>query len=355
MSKLNFADRYAEAGLAPGGAIIAARQAPANRILESLTVPRIFDLVQLYFGQLNLDLNWLRDEFIQEDPAFSLVNNQRECVVLATTILGARVAEGDSQTILALLTTSASGKRSTAEFDWLLDEAKAGLLRHAVSARQPRAIEPTLKLPTTHQKLGDEIAAIAANDWQGLINNLGKIRAQATEGSQAIATQASAALKAVASQLKFMREETQMLWWLFSEHSRTLNRHFSLLSPGLAAIVAGVDLGDLTTASVFGPVAAPAMLERVLRLARKEQTKKTSLTAVLDDAPVADLQALTIFGKDQPPCVFPMMTAIDRARANPGSWHKEFEKSTGIDATTEFEPIELATQTYYEHLLGQLL
>jgi hypothetical protein len=150
-----------------------------------------------------------------------------------------------------------------------------------------------------------------------------------------------------------------MLWWLFGEHSRTLNRHFSAYSPGVAAVIAGVDLGDLTTASVFGPVAAPAMLERVLRLAGKEKSQKKNqkktLAAVLDEATLTDLQALQIFGKDQPARIFPIMTAIEKAKENPGSWHGAFEKSTGVEVTTEFEPIELATQIYREHLLGQIL
>jgi hypothetical protein len=355
MSKLNFADRYAQAGLSPGGAIIAARQAPAERILKSLKLPRVFDLVQLYFGQPDLDLTWLRDEFIQEDAAFSLVNNQRECIVLAATMLETRIAAGDSQTILALLTTSVSGKRTVAEFGWLLDEAKAGLLRQAVAARQPAKIEPNLKIPATHPKLAEEIAAIPANEWPGLLGNLGKIRTEATEASKAIATQASAAFGAMDKQLKYMREETQILWWLFGEHSRTLHRHFSAFQPGMAAVVAGVDLGDLTNASIFGPIAAPAMLERVLRLARPGKGQNKSLAAVLDEASPADLQALHLFGKDQPPCIFPIMTAIERAKENSRSWHIGFEKSTGVKAMTEFEPIELATQIYYEHLLGQIL
>jgi hypothetical protein len=355
MSKLNFADRYAHAGLSPGGAIIAARQAPADRILKGLTVPRIFDLVQLYFEQPDLNLTWLRDEFIQEDPAFSLVDNQRECIVLAATMLDAKIALGNSQAILALLTTSVSGKRVAAEFGWLLDEAKAGFLRQAVAARQPEKIDTSLKVTTTQQKVAEELAATPVNDWPTLLGNVGKVRTEASEASKAIATQASAAFVAMEKQLKYMREETQILWWLFGEHSRTLNHHFSAYSPGVAAIVAGVDLGNLTTASILGPVAAPAMLERVLRLTNVEKGRKYCLADVLDGIEVNELQALRIFGKDQPPRVFPVMTAIAKAKDSPGAWRGSFEKLTGIKATTEFEPIELATQIYHEHLLGQLL
>lgn len=355
MSGLNFADSYAQAGLAPSGTIITARQAPAERILTNLKSPQIFDLVQLYFGQPDLDLTWLRDEFIKDDAAFSLVNNRRECVVLTATMLEAQVAAGDGQTILALLTTSVSGKRTVTEFSGLLDKAKAALLSRAVAARQPAKIDPNLNISATHPKLADEIAAIPVNDWVTLVATLGKLRVEAADASKAIAAKASTTFGAMDAQLQYMREETQMLWWLFGEHSRVLKRHFSALHPGMAAIVAGVDLGDLTTTSIFGPIAAPAMLERVLRLARPEKGQIKSLAAVLDEASPTDLQALNIFGKDQPPCIFPIMTAIQRAKENSVSWHTGFETATGIKATTEFEPIELATQIYYEHLLGQML
>jgi hypothetical protein len=265
MNKFNFADRYAQAGLSPGGAIIAAREVPADRILKGLTTPRIFDLVQAYFEQPDLDLTWLRDEFIQEDPAFSLINNQRECTVLAATILAAKIAQGNGHAILALLTTSVCGKRVAPEFGWLLDDAKTAILSQAVSARLPKKVEPNLKIAPT-PKLTEELAASPVNDWPSLLTNVAKVRAEASGAGSAIVTQASAALGALESQVRYMREETQILWWLFGEHSRAFNRHFSVYSPGAAAIIAGIDLGNLTTTSVFGPVAAPAMLERVLRL-----------------------------------------------------------------------------------------
>lgn len=146
-----------------------------------------------------------------------------------------------------------------------------------------------------------------------------------------------------------------MLWWLFGEHSRTLKRHFGDFSCGAVAIVAGIELGELTTVSVFGPIAAPAMLERVLRLAAKQTVQEQQLATVLDSISLAELQTLKTLGKDQPPRMFPIMTAIELAKNNRENWQVAFEKVTGLKPTIEFKPIEFATQIYYEHLLGQLL
>jgi hypothetical protein len=206
-------------------------------------------------------------------------------------------------------------------------------------------------------KLGEEISDLAQkNEWPALTAALEKIRAEAQNATKAAASQAAKAIKALEKQLRYMREETQMLWWLFGEYSRTLNRNFGAFPPGQAAIIAGIDLGDLTIVSKLSPVAAPAMLERVLRLARKEKTQQKSLAAAIDGIAPADLKALKTFGKGQPPRIFPIMTAIEKAKENgPRSWHGAFENATSLEAKTGFEPLELATQVYYEHLLGQLL
>ena len=45
MVKFNFADRYAEAGLAPTPETIANRQAPADRIVAAATSAMVIDLV----------------------------------------------------------------------------------------------------------------------------------------------------------------------------------------------------------------------------------------------------------------------------------------------------------------------
>lgn len=167
--------------------------------------------------------------------------------------------------------------------------------------------------------------------------------------------QTSAALSSLVTQMNSLREETQMLWWLFGEHSRALGRHLGALTPGICALVAGFDLGDLTTASALGPVAAPAMLERVLGLARKERTPQKSLSTILDALKPADLEVLDTAEEDQRPRIFPIMTAVQKAKENgSGSWQGAFAKATGLDPKMEFEPLELAIQTYYEHLLGQL-
>jgi len=349
MAEFNFADRYAQAGLAPGAAIIEARQTTVSRIVTTLTIKQKFDLVGLYYLHPNLDLIWLRDEFLKEDAAFSLVNNERECSILAATILGSKVSQGDPVAILALLTTSQCGKRAPKEAGWLLDDARAKLLDLAAAARQPSEIDAEIGLPSL-LKLGEDLKLLPANDWPQLVGALAKIQGEI----RVVATKATAAIKSLASALQYQREETEMLWWLFSQYSKTLGRRFASFSRGAAAIVAGVDLGELTTVSFLGPVAASAMLERVLHLAPTDTGKK-SLGAYLNAINAEDRQKLEVYGAGHPPRIFPIMTAIKLARETPEGWEAGLKRLADVDAELEFEPLGLATQTYYESLLGQLM
>jgi hypothetical protein len=50
MSESDFADRYAEEGIAPKAELIEGRKQAADRIAGAITKEQIFGLVSLYFG-----------------------------------------------------------------------------------------------------------------------------------------------------------------------------------------------------------------------------------------------------------------------------------------------------------------
>jgi hypothetical protein len=160
MTEFSFADRYAEAGIAPTQQIIAHRQATADRIIQNADNPRVIDLVGNYYGCPRLDLTWLRDEFAAEDVTFSLINNERETRILAAAILGALVAAGQSVAILAVVAGSFAGKRPPPGAGWLLRDATEALMRLSVAERIPATIE-TRVTPTINTKLTEQIAALS--------------------------------------------------------------------------------------------------------------------------------------------------------------------------------------------------
>lgn len=344
----DFADRYAQAGLQPTPEIIAVRQLSAARVYENAERRQLLDLVSAYYG-LRPELTWFRDELRKEDPTFSLITGQRESVILAATILAAKVAEGDPTSILGIVVGSVQGKRAPVEAVWLLDEAHSAMSKNATTARIPRQFATPIRHSIT-PKLADEIAA--ASDLAGLGQVLLKVRNESQATAEFVAKQVTDALLVLNENAGYQREESQILWWLFGEHSRSLNKPFGAFRPAQAALVGGIELGELSTASVLGPVAAPAVLDRVLRGAKKDSKAQPITLRTAVDGLGTDLPKL----KSEPPerpGICPVLTALRKAKEiGGGVWGNAFHTATGLDAGMEFEAIELAQQVYYEHLLG---
>lgn len=355
MGTFNFADRYAEVGLAPGGQVIAAREEPAKRIVSGITDPQILDLAAAYYDSPDVDLSWLRNEFAKEDASFSLVNNEREVRVLAATILGELIANENEEAISAVISGSVAGHRQPSQAAWLLYNAKEQLLALSVAQRTSVNLESKITSTIT-PKLTEEVSGLPEGEWDALKTTLGKIRSESQTSNKTTATQTTNALNELSRQMQAMREESQILWWLFGGHSRSLMRSFATLSVPQAAIVSAIDLGWLTTYSALGPIAAPAVLERVLSTAKKAKgPARCELSAAIDGLSGADLERLEITPEKLPPRLAPITAAIDLARTmGVGNWHERFQTKTGLSAALQFEPLALAEQLYRENLLGQL-
>jgi hypothetical protein len=349
MTEFDFTDRYAQSGLNPTSEIVSARQASAARVRESASKEQLLDLVATYYG-LKPDLTWFRDELRKEDPTFSLATNERESVILAAIILFGKVADDDPTAILGTVVGSIQGRRVPTEATWLLDHARSAMTKSATTARIPLKVRTEIKL-RPNQKLGEEITA-AATDLGVMAQVLAKVRNESQQLAQLFAREISEALDALQTNALYQREESQILWWLFGEHSRSLGKPFSVFQPAEAALIGGIELGQLTTASLLGPVAAPAVLERIIQGSKreKEHQQVTLMTAV--DGLGADLAKL----KHRPierPNIYPVLAAIDKANEiGSGGWAIAFQRATGLDANIAFEPLELAVQVYYEYLLG---
>ncbi|THB85383.1 hypothetical protein E1N66_05325 [Pantoea allii] len=358
MSQFTFADRYSEAGLAPTAEKIQLREAPVSQIVENIEDKQIVVLAQYYYGQAGMDMTWFRDAFAEADASFSLVNNEREARVLSALALGRLIHEENSKAILAVSIGSVRGLRKPSQSEWLVYEAEKAFLRCSVNDRSYASL-PEKVSPTENPKLPEELKAVAeAPDLTTVIALLSKVREEMRSSAQTTARQVSNAINACNRQLSVMREESQMLWWLTGGHSKTLSRSFAALTPAQAALVGALDLGMITTSTHLGPVAIPAMLEKIMAMAKKARTvapATVSLQALIDSFTAEEIETFDV-PESLPPFLAPFSAAIERAKTiGPGGWHARFTQHTGLDASLSLAPVILAEQLYREILLGQLM
>ncbi len=356
MAKFTFADRYAEAGLSPSSQTVLSRLEPANRIIYNIANDKIIELVSFYYGDTNVDLHWLRDEFVKEDASFSLVNNERETLVLASLILSELIQNESRVTILAVSAGSVRGLRQPSQSIWLLKEAEEALARLSVTDRNVKKIATKIT-PTSSPKNIDELTALSGtNDFEALVTLLGKVRTEALSSTTATAKQITVLFDEFNRQASLAREESQMLWWLIGGYSRTFERSFANFTPSQTAIVSAVDLGTLTTSSILGPIAIPAMLEKIIGSSKKTKgTPVRELAAVVDSFTIEELGMLDISNR-LPARLTPITSSVLLAKAaGLGAWHSRFNTETGLEASIQLEPIVLAEQLYREYLLGRLV
>lgn len=358
MAQFTFADRYSEAGLSPTAEKVLLRQKPVENIVENIEKQQIMDLANFYYGCTGLNLNWFRDAFAEEDASFSLINNEREARVLSALVLDALIQEKNSKAILAVSIGSFRGQRPPLQSAWLTFEAEAAFLSNSVNFRKYTSV-PDKVTPTVNQKLPEELKAVAETpDLITLAALLTKVREEARASTQTTSKQVAVALAACNRQLSLMHEESQMLWWLTGGSSKTLSRNFNSFTPAQAAFIGAFDLGLLTTYSPLGPVAIPAMLEKIMSMAQKTRNTTPSevkLHTLIDSFKPEDIEKFDI-PNTLPPFLSPLSAAITLVKtAGVNMWHSRFTQITGLDASLSLPPVVMAEQLYREHLLGQLL
>ncbi|MFJ5330736.1 GTPase-associated system all-helical protein GASH [Pectobacterium versatile] len=356
MTTYTFADRYSEAGLAPTAEKIILRDGPVRQIVKTIKGQQILDLALFYYDCSGIDLTWFRNAFVEADASFSMVNNEREARVLSALVLSELIKGHNTNAILAVSTGSVRGLRTPPQSSWLVYQAEEAFLTCSVENRAYKHVPSKVSL-TASQELIDELkSASEAPDTVTLASLLIKVRNEFHSSTLTMSKQISTALGECDHQLSLMREESQMLWWLTGGHSTTFSRSFAAFTPAQAALIGALDLGKLTTYTHLGPVAIPAMLDKIIALAKKTRTKGVvSLNTLIDSFVPEDLEQFNVF-QSLPPYIAPVTAAIDFAKTmGIGAWHARFAQKTGLNASLSLEPCVMAEQLYREHLLGQLM
>ncbi len=355
MTEFNFADSYRAAGLTLGPDALRTRQEPFDKLRQTIDPPTAIDLTRIYFGlSVPRGTDWFRDAFGATDPSFSLIDNAREASVLAAGLLEGAISDGKVYAALATLTTAASGLRLPLVRPELIDLMSGAIQVRAVSDRSHPPINTKLiKLPAA-SKLSTELAALTQAPDDAKASALLKlVSEESAEITKTIGNQVFSVVQPLAAQVDTLREEVEMLWWYVGGWSRMLDRPFVDLDLALTAVLAGVDLADMSR-SATGPAAAPAIFQRIISPCRKAGTKKIAVKDAVDALPRDQLDRLKLPNAlGAVPEICPVLAAYAKAKeigASP-AWHTAYANATRLDAGAVFGPLELAVQAFRERLL----
>lgn len=355
MCSYSFADQYRAANIAPGPEIIKLRQEAVEKILPDLDDDKLLDLTRLYFGMnCPMNNNWFRDAFLETDPSFSLIDNQREASVLSVCLLSAALEQGVINAALIPVVASVCGHREPSLQAEFIQDAQQALVTNSFNSRNSLCVDVGKIKTPAKSKVGIEIDQLTETMDLAILTNIVKLSSnEASETLQESVSQIFNVLKPLVNQLSELKEEVNMLWWLIGNHSRILDKPFADLDVGVAAIMAGLDLATLTNGE-SGPVAVPALLQRIINPQKKPSKKNLSIDKTINLLPpdlYSSLEFLSSYSRVSDICV--ITTAIMKSQeiGQGEGWFNTFKKITSLDESIQLSPLNLAVQMYQEAML----
>ncbi len=301
-----------------------------------------------------------RAAFKAADPAFQMSGNDLELSVLAGAVLCRIMSEESDAADAAALGLVCAVSVSPPHPPWagpFVARAAAYLDSRLRELRKQAEVRgPTLP----QKKLAAGFEAFAARLAENQpAQNADAARKLAEVLLQALASVTEVAAEAIAEldrQSDLRREETDILWWLFSATSRDLKISFKEAKTLAASLVAGKELADL----VRPPGVLPArslLLGIIPPLSGRNASKGIGLIAAVNATDrawrqgVADRHRLDLVAD-----LCPLLAAVRQSLTTDGEdeWTAAYKKASGIGPGALFQPADLALQMHRECLLARL-
>jgi hypothetical protein len=296
--------------------------------------PAVVKLARRFYGlgkASDLALDEFQAEIQKADPSFQTSDNENEFSLLS----GAKLIE--------IIEASSDGIADLAALT--LHSGAGANLRPAPRVRAiPERAARYVNDKTAHRALVNEADDVSSDP---LLEGL-------SGGSEPLPLLATR-LREMQRQLDLVREESNMLWWLFGNSSRDEKKHWSSIAFPSVPIIAAKELADLTTV-IPGPIASRAFLERVIQTAK---TKPPATISIADAINALSPEWRERYTNANCPAgidtLMPITTGMKLSLTAPenNDWLPALTRGTLIPSNAKTSPSTLAYQTFLEAMLGK--
>lgn len=348
-----FPDWYRVAGIQPDSENVVKRWAGVEAIVANLDTNKALDVARLFLGLTTLSTeskDQFSSAFRKTDPAFPMRDNDLELRVLSAAVAAhylesQRTAAGDALA-LALVSGACVDLRPSMLLPEIVTIAKNYIFQEGQKVREHSEVPEIKGIAKGDQLLADAKTTATQNNMPALVDALA---APLQELSATVAKSANDAANHLNNAIATLIEQTNILWWIFAGISRDRSRPYAEIEFAEACLVAGKELADLTEL-LPGPVAAPAVLDKVLSVANGT-TANVSFEAAINTADAGWKQSCISTLDVQLDELCPIHSAF-RSSADGSAWIKAFEAVWGIQVKkANPEALALAVQMYNERLL----
>jgi len=345
----SFPDLYGLVSLKPSSEVLTARWTAVASLSQVTTRTQILNLVRVSAAVPGADASVVVEAARRADPSFQSLNSDAELRVLASAALLELCKESSNAADAAALATTTlalTGLRSDELSHNIQRAAKHYLMEEAVRVRESRAnsLEVTAEERAVAIQAYQAAAAPHGQNPSAVGEPLANLIKQLT-------AQQDAAVKQLRGEIKSLREECNMSWWVLSEYSQDLQQRFADVGVSASCLVAARELAQMTIL-LPGPRSAAALLDRVLAAAGVDRGNLT-IPEVVNATPRDWRQEwLREAAPDAARDLTPILLAVEQSLHTDSAtdWISAFEKNTGLSALRLAPPV-LALQAYTETLL----
>jgi hypothetical protein len=355
----SFADWYESVSLHHDPKTLELRWKAVEQLHESLDIANVPGLVRTFFSLPGADSyrEEIRNAAKAQDTSYLLQNDGNELTVLSGAVIATAVGkptEVADATALAVSTADAEGMRKSPRIQGVVEETSNYLAEESVRTRRAAVSTKAFELDTSAflkslAAKGGVTISDANSVWSATEAVLKELMSLQSKHAKSVAGSANAMFKSE-------KEQSDILWWIVSEHTFDGAKPLSALKLPEACIWGARDLADLT-AFLPGPLGASAFLHRMLRMVQPKLPESVKVTDCVDSCELNWKQEWLPKIPVQLPDLCPMLFGVIKSVESGGAktWTAAFEHATGLKVGAKAAPERLAMQVYNELLLLRAL
>jgi hypothetical protein len=356
----NFADWYNSVSLRPDEKTLEARWKTVEQLVKRLKPTAVPEVVRIFFGLPAADS--YRDEIRalanEDDKTYITTDDANELRVLAGAVIAATVANSSYEAdavALAVSCADAQGMRKSNRIQAVVDATSKYLAEESVRTRGVKIDAKASDLD------GPALTALLSTKAGVSISDANSVWTATDAIFKELLTLHSKHADSIADVLNQMfrteKEQSDILWWIVSEHTLDGTKPFSELEIPQACYWGALDLNNLTL-FLPGPLGGPAFLHKMLRCVKSKLPASVKVSECVDDCEL-DWKKKWLEKITTPvlPDLCPMLFALTKSVEAGGAktWTAAYATGTGLSESSKADPVRLATQVYGELLLLRAL
>jgi|GEM_PF-1259238 len=265
----DFSDWFRVVSIRPNADELEKRWEGVEAYSKDCSLDELIELARFFHRLQSKDaagIEKFKKPFKDADPAFLMGDNDEELRVLAGTCLVWHLANDDLWGCVSalLLTCPTFSGHAEPAVEEMVGLGENYLRARSAKLRSPKSTRATLVSEQSVTQVTSAGEALAAKFAGG-----GQLQQAATESEEffkQLATllgQVRKTERSLDASYRLVREELQVLWWVFGGHSDRLGVALRDLPPMTVSFIIGKELA-LLAGTIPGPHAAAALLDRAL-------------------------------------------------------------------------------------------